>query len=141
MQSDQLNRREVIAALGGTAVAWPVAARAQQGTMRVVGYLFRGSLGTTANLVSAFRQGMGETGYGEGRNVAIEYRFADGQIEKLPALAADLVRRRVAVIATPGGTATVLAAKGVTSTIPIVFEIGTDPVDDGLVASFNRPGG
>jgi putative tryptophan/tyrosine transport system substrate-binding protein len=112
---------------------------AQQRALPVVGYLFRGSLRPNENLVAAFRKGLSETGYVEGRNVAVEYRFAEGHIDRLPALASDLVRQGVAVIATPGGTATVQAAKTATSSIPIVFEVGT--VEDGLVPSFNRPGG
>jgi putative tryptophan/tyrosine transport system substrate-binding protein len=134
-----MRRREFIAGL--SAAAWPVAARAQQMVVPVVGYLFRGSLRPNENLVAAFRKGLSETGYVEGRNVAVEYRFAEGHIDRLPALASDLVRQGVAVIATPGGTATVQAAKTATSSIPIVFEVGTDPVEDGLVPSFNRPGG
>jgi putative tryptophan/tyrosine transport system substrate-binding protein len=135
-----MRRREFIAGLGSTA-AWPMAVRAQQMVVPVVGYLFRGSLRPNENLVAAFRKGLRETGYVEGRNVAVEYRFAEGHIDRLPALASDLVRQGVAVIATPGGTATVQAAKTATSSIPIVFEVGTDPVEDGLVPSFNRPGG
>jgi putative ABC transport system substrate-binding protein len=135
-----MKRREFIAGLGTTA-AWSVAARAQKTAMPVVGYLYRGSLRANENLVAAFRKGLGETGYFEGRNVAVEYRFAEGHIDRLSALASDLVRHGVAVIATPGGTATVQAAKAMTSSIPIVFEVGTDPVEDGLVTSFNRPGG
>jgi putative tryptophan/tyrosine transport system substrate-binding protein len=136
-----MRRREFIAGLG-SAAAWPFAARAQRRpAMPVVGYLYRGSPRPNENLVAAFRKGMSETGYVEGRNVAVEYRFAEDHIDRLPELASDLVRQGVAVIATPGGTATVQAAKAVTSSIPIVFEVGTDPVEDGLVASFNRPGG
>jgi putative tryptophan/tyrosine transport system substrate-binding protein len=135
-----VRRREFIAALG-PAAAWSIAARAQKAAMPMVGYLFRGSLRPNENLVAAFRKGLSETGYVEGRNVVVEYRFAEGHIDRLPALASDLVRQGVAVIATPGGTATVQAAKAVTSSIPIVFEVGTDPVEDGLVTSFNRPGG
>jgi putative ABC transport system substrate-binding protein len=140
MQFDQLRRREFITLLGSAAAAWPLAARAQQPAMPVVGFITAGSLVALRRQIAAFREGVREAGHTEGQNVTIEIRSADGQLDRFPALVSELVRRQVAVLAvtsTPGAR----AAKQGAGTIPIVFSIGEDPVATGIVDSLNRPGG
>ena len=135
-----MRRREFITLLGGAATAWPLAARAQQAAVPVIGFLHPSSPEAAATRLPAFRQGLREAGFVESENVAIEYGWAEGQMDRLPALAADLVRRRAAVIVSPGGAAAARAAKAATTAIPIVFIVGEDPVGLGLVASLARPG-
>src|SRR5215468_9647654 len=136
-----MKRREFITLLGGAAATWPLAAHAQQSAMPVIGFLNSASAGPYRQLVDAFRRGLNETGFVEGRNVMIDYRWAEGQYDRLPRFAADLVRRNVAVIVATGGPPAALAAKAAATTTPIVFITASDPVKLGLVASLNRPGG
>jgi putative tryptophan/tyrosine transport system substrate-binding protein len=136
-----VKRRELLLLLGGVITAWSHVTRAQQKAMPVIGWLHVASSGQAAPFMAAFRQGLSETGYVEGQNVVIEYRWAEGHYDRLPALAADLVGRKVDLIVSAGGSLAVRAVKSATSTIPVVFEVGRDPVETGLVASFARPGG
>src|SRR5713226_8667454 len=140
-RAQPMRRRELIAGLAATAIAWPHAVRGQQKAMPVIGYLNSTSPGPNAAFLAAFRQGLGETGYVEGQNLAIEYRWAENHLDQLPSLAADLVGRNVDMLVTAGGPPPALAAKHATSTIPILFTAVGDPIGSGLVASLARPGG
>jgi len=136
-----MRRRELIALLGGAVATWPVGARTQQPVMPVIGFMSGRAPDDSAHLISAFQQGLAETGFVEGQNIAIEFRWAHGDCDRLPALAADLVSRRVAVLVALGGDVSAVVAAKATKTIPVVFGMGGDPVKVGIVASFNRPGG